>query len=194
MVSEKEMIILASGSQRRIQILRKIGLKFKIIKSNVDEDVNCRNPISLAKKLALMKAMKVAEKVRSGIIIGADTIVVLNNEVIGKPKDKCDAKRILKKLSGRKHLVITGIAVIDARRKKAIVDFEKTEVKFRKINDKEIERYIKKERVTDKAGAYAIQGKACAFIERINGCYYNVVGLPVVKLIKILKRFNVKTI
>jgi septum formation protein len=194
MVSKKEMIILASISKRRIQILRKLGLKFKVIKSNVDENIKCRNPISLAKKLALMKAMKVAEKVKSGIVIGADTIVVLNNEVIGKPRDKHDAKRILKKLSGRKHLVITGIAVIDARRKKAIVDFEKTEVKFRKISNNEIEKYLKKERVTDKAGAYAIQGKACAFIERINGCYYNVVGLPVVKLIKILKRFNVKII
>ena len=194
MVLKKEMIILASVSQRRIEILRKIGLKFRVIPSNVKEEIKCKNPISLAKKLALMKAMKVAERIRRGIVIGADTIVVLNNEIIGKPRDKNEAKRMLKRLSGRRHVVITGIAVVDARKKKFITDFEKTEVKFRKINDKEIERYVKMEKVTDKAGAYAIQGRACAFIERINGCYYNVVGLPVVKLIKILKKFNIKNI
>ncbi len=141
------------------------------------------SPIKTVKRLALQK-MNIAETIKDdGILITADTIVVLNGEVIGKPKTKKHAQRLLEKLSNNKHYVYTGFAIKNSISQKIIVDYEKTEVRFRKITQKEIKDYISSGSPMDKAGAYGIQDDfGAVFVSKITGCYYNVVGLPLSKV------------
>lgn len=184
-------IILASASPRRKNIFFQLGLSFEIIPSNIDEDtVNETNPVTLVKKLAELKALSVANIVNRGIIVGADTIVVLDNEIIGKPKDNVDAVRILKKLSGSTHKVYSGIALIQKPSFKRSVAYAQSTVTMRKLTLSEINKLAKKH--IDKAGAYAIQEKNDAFVKKIDGDYYNVVGLPVKLLEKMLLKFGIK--
>jgi len=181
-------LILASASPRRSQLLKQIGLEFEVIPSGVDESaVFTREATEGAKLVALSKARSVAKRVTEGLVIGADTVVVDAGEAIGKPRDMEDAVRILTQLSGKTHEVITGVALIDARTGRENVWAETTKVTFRELSDVEIREYVEVEKPLDKAGAYGIQGRAAAFVSRIEGCYFNVVGLPLASLAEKLK-------
>ena len=180
----KQKYILASKSQRRKQLLKQIGLNFTSVESKVTElEEEDHNPIDLIKYNSLNKSRTVAFNYSNGIVIGADTIVVLDKQIINKPKDSKDAVKILKSLSNKKHFVYTGINIIDTKTGNEIFDYEKTIVYFRKLNDDEINFYVKNHKPLDKAGAYGIQDDfGCLFIEKITGDYYNIMGLPLAKL------------
>lgn len=180
-------LILASNSPRRAQLLKQVGLQFKIIPSHIDESIHIfQNPVQAVRQIALAKALSVAEKHKSGIIIGADTIVVLNGKILGKPRTQQDARRLLTQLSGKTHQVITAVAVIDAKTKKRNLGHCITSVRFRKLTKKEIQEYIATGEPMDKAGAYGIQRKGALLVKAIHGDYFNVVGLPLVLLSRLL--------
>ncbi len=183
-------LILASASPRRSQLLKQIGLEFEVIPSNVDESaIFMQDATEGAKLAALSKARSVVNQITEGLVIGADTVVVDAGEAIGKPKDMEDALRILTKLSGKTHEVITGVALIDVQTGREDVWAETTKVTFRELNEIEIREYVEVEKPLDKAGAYGIQERAAAFVSRVEGCYFNVVGLPLASLTEKLKRF-----
>ena len=185
-------IILASKSKQRKKLLEIIGFDFKIEESNYMEDMTEKIPAQkLVQKLALGKAMDVAKKHKNAIIIGADSFVVLGKEFLGKPHTPQKAEEMLKKISGKKHQLITGIAIIDTKKNKIITDYEITEVWFKKLTVKEIEEYIKTGEPLDKAGGYAIQKLGCLFIRKINGGYTNVVGLPINKIYEHLLELDI---
>jgi septum formation protein len=190
MIKPKLPVYLASHSPRRRKLLKQINIKFKSFKVDVIESIDKgEKPIHNVKRLAIEKMLKAKEKIKSGIIITADTIVVLDNKVIGKPKNKKDAKTILKKLNDKMHIVYTGFAIYNSETDTIITDYEKTFVTFRKISDEEINEYISSGSPMDKAGAYGIQDDfGAVFIEKINGCYYNVVGLPLTKVYQVLTK------
>jgi septum formation protein len=181
-------LVLASASPRRQQLLRQLGLDFRVVPSDIEEKTSDgMDPAQAAVYNALQKATDVAEKLDIGsLVIGADTIVVLDSEIMGKPGDHRQASYMLDRLSGRQHTVITGLAIVDRQRNIEITDFEETRVFMRRLPPERIDRYIRTGEPFDKAGAYAVQGKASVFIERIEGCYFNVVGLPISKLDKML--------
>lgn len=190
MLNKNIQITLASKSPRRRKLLKSLGLKFHSISVDLNEDIlDGEHPILTVKRLSLHKLELAKNKIKSGIIITADTIVVLNKEIIGKPKNEKDAFNILKKLSGKTHIVYTGFAIENVDNQKKIIDYEKTKVTFRVLSDDEINEYIKSGSPMDKAGAYGIQDDYGAlFVSKINGCYYNVVGLPLQKLFINLKK------
>lgn len=172
-------IILASNSPRRKSLLELIDLPFKVITSSVHEDFNIDlKPIEFAKHYAKLKALDVAEKYPKSLVIGADTIVVLDNKIIGKPINKNDSKLMLRKLSGRTHTVITGVSLV--WREKNIVDIfsEKTAVTFQNLTDEHIQYYVDNYRPFDKAGSYGIQDWFAVCVKNIDGCFYNVMGMP----------------
>ena len=188
-------IILASASPRRKELLASLldnfGLKFKVIPANIHEKLpsNSVNPGKLACRLSMEKADFVAKK-HKGIIIGADTIVVLNEKILGKPVNKSDARKMLTLLSGRSHYVYTGLSIVHNRQNKIYNTFEMTIVKFRKITSNEIEFYVNSGSPFDKAGSYGIQDDfGSTFVSAIKGDFFNVVGLPVVKTYLGLKKF-----
>lgn len=184
-------LILASSSQRRYEILTKTGVEFEIYNADIDESFSpYEDPVHLSKRLALGKAKKVYDLTEGKIsVIGADTVVALD-EILGKPRDDSDAYRILKKLSGKEHLVITGVAFIDAD-KDAVESFhEVTYVDFKELTDEEIFNYIATKEPNDKAGAYGIQGKGGIFVKSIRGCFYNVMGFPLYRIYTVLKDHN----
>jgi septum formation protein len=188
----RRKIILASKSKQRKKLLEIIGLDFEIEKSDYIEDMTEKLPArKLAQKLALGKATDVAQKHKNAIIIGADTFVILGKEFLGKPRAPQKAKEMLKKISGKKHKLITGIAIIDTQKNKTFTDYEITEVWFKKMSNKEIEEYIKTGEPLDKAGGYAIQKLGCLFIKKINGGYTNVIGLPINKIYEYLLKLEV---
>lgn len=186
-------IVLASASPRRREILERVlGRRVQVVVPKVVEEVNEKlSPIEKAKKLALKKAEYVANKVKSGVIVAGDTIVVVEGEVLGKPKDEIEAIKMLTKLSGKEHTVITGIAVINADTGEKLVDAVETRVYMRKMTRKEIEMYVKSREPFGKAGGYAIQGLGALLIDKIDGCFFNVVGLPISKLYEMLKQVGV---
>lgn len=185
-------IILASGSLQRQALLKQIGLKFKVIKSNVKEKRRItKSAARLVKDNAFAKARDVAKKLNSGVVIGCDTIVVADKKIIGKPKNLADAKKILKFLSRRPQWVYTGLAAIDIDNKKTFTDFDKTKVFMNRLSDKEMAGYFKKVSPLDKAGAFDIQRYGGLFINRIEGCFYNVVGFPLAKLYRMLKKVGI---
>ena len=168
-------IVLASGSPRRQELLKYITSDFEIMPSDIEE-VASGTPKEQVIKLALDKASDIAQKRPDDVVIGADTLVAIGDEILGKPTNKDDAARMLRKLSGNTHCVYTGIAVIaDGRIKTRCVV---TEVRFNDMTDEEIDEYIDTGEPMDKAGAYGIQGYGGKFIDRIDGCYFNVMGLP----------------
>lgn len=180
-------LVLASISPRRKKILEDLGFEFEVVPADLDESFsNGESFRSHVKRIALLKAQSVSRKMVGKRVIAADTVVVLDGEVMGKPINREDSLRMLKSLSGRKHQVATGLAVVDPVAGE-FVECEVTDVYFREIEDWEMERYISTGEPMDKAGAYAIQGYASAFVERIDGCFFNVVGLPVGLLFKMLK-------
>lgn len=177
-------LILASGSPRRAEILRDAGYPFTILSSAIDETPFANeSPERLVQRLADTKADLVAARaVGPAIILAADTEVVLDGHVLGKPRTSDDARTMLAKLSGRTHSVITGVTLIrlpDAERRSFV---ETTQVQFGKIPDEEILRYLATGEPFDKAGSYAIQGRAGRYVPRIEGCYFNIVGLPLARL------------
>jgi septum formation protein len=176
-------LILASQSPRRKTLLRQIGLRFTVRPSAVPENLlDHETPGHNAKRIALSKAMKIAKLSRRGIVIGADTIVVLHGQILGKPRSHREARRMLRMLSGKMHTVYTGFALVDVETHNRIVDIEKTKVWFRKISDEEIEDYVASGSPMDKAGAYGIQDDyGAVFVERVEGCFYNVVGFPLTR-------------
>ncbi len=176
-------IILASKSPRRADLLKQIGLEFEIYPSDIEEPQITTSPAIAVQELALTKARTVAAKFDAGIVLGADTVVVIDGQPIGKPENDAHAIKILKQLSGNRHDVITGVALIDIKRQNEVVWAEKTAVYFRTLRQSEILAYVRGGESSDKAGAYGIQGRAGAFVERIEGCYFNVVGLPLASLI-----------
>lgn len=180
----KREYVLASKSARRVELLNQLGLNFISIDSNVDEkDGKNEKPLDVIKYNALHKSRKVAFEFENRVVIGADTIVVVDKEIIGKPKNVKQATQFLKKLSGKKHYVYTGFNIIDTKTGKEMFDYVKTAVHFRKLNNEEIEYYVKHYKPFDKAGAYGIQDEfGYLFIDKINGDYNNVVGLPLQKL------------
>lgn len=185
-------IYLASKSPRRRKLLKILGFDFKTFSVELNEEIfDGEHPVKTVKRLSLEK-MKLAEKkAGKGIIITADTIVVLKHIILGKPKDRKDAFRILKLLSGKTHIVYTGFTIKNTQTKKTIFGYEKTQVTFNKLEDRMITDYIKSGSPMDKAGAYGIQDDfGAVFIKRIDGCYYNVIGLPVSKLYKSLKKIT----
>jgi septum formation protein len=180
---KKFQYILASKSPRRKQLLNLLGLNFKIFYPEIEENHKGEKPLVYAKKLAEEKAKAANLKFKNKIIISADTIVVIDNHILEKPKSILEAKRMLKTLSGRTHIVYTAICVINQINGKQITDYEKTFVTFRKISSTEIDEYVRRGSCMDKAGSYGIQDDLGAvFVSKVNGCYYNVVGLPLQKL------------
>lgn len=174
-------IILASASPRRQELLGLIVPEFSVVPSSVEEIVpDGMSPIKQPLFLSQLKACDIAAKYPDDIVIGADTSVILGNTVLGKPKDRDDARNMLLKLSGRVHKVVTGCTVVKNGCSESFSVVSK--VKFQKLKEAEIEAYLDKDEPYDKAGSYAVQGKAGAFIEWIKGDYFNIVGLPIAKL------------
>lgn len=186
-------IILASGSPRRKEILENTNLQFSVITSDIDERIfENEEPIQLVLRLAFEKCMSVAQNNPSDLVIGADTIVVLDNEILGKPKNEEEAFNTLSKLSNREHQVITGMSIVNLENEKKIVDYATSNVKFKKLTDQDIKDYISTKECLDKAGSYGIQGYGALLVEEIKGDYFNIVGLPISKLSDILKiNFNI---
>jgi len=192
MKNKKVKLILASGSPRRIELLKMLGCKFQVIPSKIEEKINsCLSPIQNVKVLSRQKALDVASKISDGIVIAADTDVILDRKILGKPKSKKEAYLMLKKLSGKEHRVITGIAVVDAKTKIIRQATVTTKVKFRKFNRSLINKYVATGDPLDKAGAYGIQVKGSLLIESIKGDYFNIVGLPLNALNQLLEKFGV---
>ena len=185
-------IILASRSKARRKLLNDIGLKFTVRASNVREKrlikTNCG---ALVTENALLKAMDVAGRTKTGIVIAADTVVLVGKRIVGKPKSIKEASRTLKLLSRKPQWVYTGIAVIDVDNNRTYTAFDRTKVCMYHLTGREIKNYFKRVSPLDKAGSFDIQGFGSVFIDRIEGCFYNVVGLPMAKLAKILRKAGV---
>jgi len=191
-MDSESRIVLASGSPRRLELLEKMGIKDFAVLVDTSEEVITPglSPEEQVKKLSLQKAQNVAKKCnKDDIIIAADTIVYLDSKPLGKPVSNADAISMLKDLSGRKHSVYTGVTLL--RDNKVISHAERTDVSFREVSGSEIEAYVKTGEPMDKAGSYAAQGRAAVFIERIEGDFFNVMGLPLCKVSKMLKEFEV---
>jgi septum formation protein len=185
-------IILASQSPRRSQLLKQIGIKFSVQPSGINEEIDMDSSfVENVKRLSLHKAEDIASKNKSGIIIGSDTIVVINQSVLGKPVSRENAIEMLKTLSGKTHIVYTGFALVDAQTKKTYIDYDETEVTFRNLQEDEVVSYVATGSPMDKAGAYGIQDDfGAVFIKKINGDYYTVVGLPISKFYTALQNFT----
>lgn len=187
-------IILASASVRREELLSRIVKKFKIISSDFDEEsIEVKDDLPrYVMEISSGKARNVAKTLDGDfLVIGCDTIVCLKNQVLGKPKDEMQARHMLKALSGNIHKVLTGITIINTVSNKLLTDYVCTEVKFSVLDDEVIEKYVKSGECLDKAGAYGIQGYGGIFVEEIHGCYYNVVGLPMNRLVFLLREMGV---
>ena len=184
-------VVLASKSPRRSEILNMLGLNFEVITADTDETSDIKDPKKLVEELANRKGSAVAKKLNYNdtLIISADTVVALDDEILGKPIDKNDAYNMLKKLSGRSHKVVSGVSLYFNG--KTITAHEVTEVCFSTLSDEMIENYIATNEPMDKAGAYAVQGLASVWIDKINGCYFNVVGFPTRLFYKMLGEMNI---
>jgi len=184
-------IVLASASPRRVELLSSAGIEFEVIPGDVSEEIlTGETPEDYVERLARAKAEDVARKTDGCFFIGADTIVLCDGEIMGKPEDSADAERMLNKLSGIPHEVITGFAIYDKERDGVIADTVRTRVYFKQLSDEEIRAYIATGCPFDKAGAYAIQGGAAHMVEKIEGSYTNVVGLPLCEVVETLRRMG----
>ncbi len=186
-----EPLVLASGSPRRSEILRAVGWPFEATVPDVDETLRAGEAAeAYVQRLAREKAGRVASARLFGLVLGADTVVVVDGDVLGKPRDAEDAARMLRRLSARTHEVLTGVALVRAETGRSIVGLARTRVRFAGLSDEEIERYVETGEPLDKAGAYAVQGRAALFIEAIEGEYWNVVGLPVRLVYELARDFG----
>jgi septum formation protein len=188
----KKSIILASNSPRRREMLKQIGLDFAVVPADVDEVVlPGEEPEAYAVRVAQDKAQVAARKAGGGVVIAADTIVVLGDRILGKPVDASDAERMLNLLSGREHRVITGLVLLDATSGRSLARTSVTRVWFRSLSIEEIRSYAASGEPLDKAGAYGIQEKGALLVQKIDGCYFNVVGLPLSLLGEMLSEFGI---
>jgi len=180
-------LILASKSPRRRYLLEQVGLEFSVIPSGIDEDpISGSSPEAYVKKMAANKSKAVSEAHPDSWVIGADTIVLIDHTILGKPRSSDEARKMLKSLSGKTHQVITGYCICCEVRNRIISESIKTDVLFKDLTDDEIEWYIHTGEPFDKAGSYAIQGLGMLLVKRINGSYTNVVGLPVCEIVEFL--------
>ena len=187
---QNKRLILASNSPRRIALLKTLGYPFAVVPHDTEESVSYDvSPDDLVQRLACQKAEDVAQRVGNAIIIGADTIVLLNHCILGKPVDAFDALRMLSMLSNAAHEVLTGVCMVEMPSKKKLLRFDRTHIKMKYITGEEIEAYIKSGEPMDKAGAYAVQGMGRQFVEEITGSYSNVVGLPLELVKEMLDHF-----
>jgi len=176
----RETLVLASGSPRRADILRAVEWPFEMEAADVDETLRGgESAARYVERLAREKAEAVAARRLFGLVLGADTTVVVDGEIFAKPCDEAEARSMLRRLRGRWHEVLTGVALVRAETKQAITAHESTRVRFAPMTDAEIDWYVSTNEPTDKAGAYAVQGRSALFIEAIDGDYWNVVGLPI---------------
>lgn len=188
----KQKIILASTSPRRKELAQQMGLDFEIVPSNYEEDMTRKmKPKEMVLEFSFEKAKDVAKKFKEGIVIGVDTIVSFNGKNLGKPKSDEQAFETLKSFSGKTQKVYSGVCLIDCKTGRIIRDYEVTLVKFRKMADSEILNYIKTGDHNGKAGAYGIQTLSSIFIEKINGCFFNVMGFPIHNIYKNLTKLGV---
>ena len=188
-------IILASASPRRKELLGQIGLRFEVEPSDYDEEIVAGSePHETARRLSLGKARTAARKHRNAIIIAADTFVVFGDRTLGKPHTDYEAREMLRALNGQAHSVITGFTVLDTESGKVLSRSVETRVHMRKLTLKEIESYVRTKEPLDKAGGYAIQGRGAVLVERIEGDYSNVVGLPLSALAESLREFGVNVL
>jgi len=189
-----KQIVLASSSPRRSSLLRQIGINFEIVPPDVDESRYSfeGDPSVTAERLALAKAQSAAGRIdaRGRLVLGADTVVLFEGEVIGKPKDADDAFAMLQKLAGRSHRVLTGYALLDPRTNRAVTAHERTVVSMRELTDAEIRAYVDTGEPLDKAGSYGAHALGAGLITRVEGCFYNVIGLPLARLLMTLKNFD----
>ena len=183
----KEKLVLASRSLRRQEILTAVGWEFEAIAADIDETrFTAEDAVSYVKRLARTKAETVAAKYPDRLVIGADTVVVIDGEILGQPRDDDDARRMLRLLSGKWHDVLTGVALVGAGQ--VVVEHETTRVRFSEMSAEEIDWYVATSEPRGKAGAYGIQGSAALFIKEIQGDYFNVVGLPVRLVFELSRR------
>jgi septum formation protein len=191
-MSDKEpLIILASASPRRSELLAAIGLRFDVDPSRIEERPHQGGPIAeYTMALARAKAADVARRRNAGLVIAADTVVAVNGQVLGKPQDEEDARRMLRLLSGRWHKVITGVALLEAESGRGVEGCEETDVKFASLDERQMDWYIATGEPFDKAGAYAIQERASLFVEEVRGNYHNVVGLPIPLVLRLAEELG----
>ncbi len=183
------MLILASKSERRVKLLKDIGIEFETVEHNVDESYDpTQTPQTIVQKLSKRKAESVLKEYPNATVIAADTFVVFEEEILGKPQDEDEAFKMLKKLSGKSHEVYTGVTIINKQKCKTF--YSVSSVYMKPYNDIEIYEYIKTKEPLDKAGAYAIQGKGSKLVEKYTGDFFTIVGLPLKELQKELKKFE----
>lgn len=186
-------IILASASPRRKALLEKAGIKFKVAESGIEEKVNKKlSADELTKKFSLDKAKTVVPKFKNALVIAADSVVVINEKILGKPKDEIEAIKILEKLNGKMHYSVTSFTILDTKTKRSVTKSVRTRIYFNKVSRQDISDYVSSKKPLDKAGAYGIQELPKKFVKKIVGDYSNVVGLPIHDLMEQLKNFCVK--
>lgn len=198
-------LILASGSPRRRELLEQIKVPFRVMVSDAEETVTDTDPGQVVKSLAVRKAIQVAKEIEEGLVLGADTVVSVDGEILGKPKDREDARQMLEKLQGRAHSVFTGVALVEKQKNDTAQSdttggpsdsrvlenfYRETRVHVHQMSDQEIENYLDTGDAFDKAGSYGIQGPFAAFVDGIEGDYNNVVGLPVSAVYQALARVS----
>lgn len=184
-------IILASNSPRRKEILDIAKIEYEVIPSNIEEKMNEELPVAeRIEDIAYQKVKSIRKSRQDKIILGADTVVLINDKIIGKPHSKKEAEEIIRLLSGKTHKVITGCCIYDNVKNEYIKFHEITEVTFYEMSDEEILTYIENPSIYDKAGAYGIQEDAALYIEKVNGDYYNIIGLPIGKVFRELKKIS----
>jgi septum formation protein len=187
----EQRLLLASGSPRRKELLQNMNLSFEVIVSDIEETIDeTFSPEELVQSLSYQKASSIAQNHPEAFVIGADTVVLLGNQVLGKPTNKENALQMLLKLSGREHYVLTGVTII--KDKQMVSFYEKTLIEFWSLTHDEIWNYIQSGEPMDKAGAYGIQGLGAYLVKRMNGDYYTVVGLPVARLMRELQKLGYK--
>ncbi len=185
-------LVLASASPRRRALLASLGVEFEVVPSVVDEVDYGDSPTTIVERNALAKCEDVARRLSyPSVVISADTLVFLEGEVLSKPKDLSDAKRILRLLSGNTHQVITGLAILNTRDGRVVQGSEITDVTFRPLTEEEIDIFVGVVNPLDRAGAYTVDGPGSLLVSRYDGCYYNVLGLPLVRLDKLLRKVDV---
>lgn len=185
-------IVLASRSPARKTLLHTLGLDFETMPSDVlERSIKASSPRALVRRRALLKAKDVASRSKSGIVIAADTVIVLNSNVLGKPMDSAEAREMLMQMSGKVHRVKTGLCVMNIESGELVLKSVTTKVKFRRLREDAVEKYVRTGEALGKAGAYAIQGRGAALVEWVRGCFYNVAGLPISALVGILEKMEV---
>ncbi|MDN4605790.1 septum formation protein Maf [Chryseobacterium mucoviscidosis] len=194
--TKQRRIILASTSPRRKELIASLHLAFEVIPSHADEDTPPEwTPEQTVQELAMRKALAVYRglegREQDAVIVGSDTVVVLDGDILGKPVDEADAERMLSRLQGRVHRVFTGVACIDANNGQSMVQYRQTDVTMKELSEATIRAYVQTGEPSDKAGSYAIQGIGASLIDRVEGCYFNVVGLPLSLLSDMLDGFGI---